>query len=453
MGKKIILPILLIGAVAAQAFPHYEAFLDSMETYANAMLPEKERIDSLKAIVNAETISPKDEFEKQTDYEKRLADSEKEKQQKILALKQDYQNRTKETMDKLKAGITSKNDIQPNWEGILKKDGDIEEYRERINKITDKISEGTARNEQITGLFTELDFEQKEAKALAKHWFSKKQTYITRLQKARELMQDYIIQEQTKILTTDRQKFEMSLGAYNADKEEFEFSMNDADSKTVPFDFSGTVKISPQQARETNRQTEDFTASIGYINFPLITDEATLYPGVKKANVFYKDQELKTAGLFKIPPSPGLSQHSNFREWAIYADSLLTGKLAPRNLDSLYAMSAVATKSLKEKKDSGPSLSNKAIFRIAMFGLSATSLGIGLWHNSQVDSNVKKASRSMLEYSTALNDPSATPNELNDKYEAYRNNISDLKNSEDLRAAFYIGAGVFGTAGILSFFF
>ena len=430
-------------------FPFYEAFLDSIEAYANAILPEREKVEAQKVNINAETTSPKDEFEKQIDYEARLAEFEKGKQQKILALEQDYQNVTKEIMDKLKVGITFKNDIPPNWEGLLQKNGDIEEYKERIKKITNKISVATVKNEQIIGLFIKLNFNQKEQEMLAKHWFEKMQIYISRLEKARELMKDYIIREQAQILTTERQKHQMSLGAYNADNEEFEFSMSDANSKTVPFDFSGMVKISPEQARETNRKTDDFTASVDYINYPLIVNGAMLYPGVKKANVFYKEQELKAIGKFKL--IPGLDKNAGFTEWVTYADSLLTGKLAPRNLDSVYVMSTSATKSMKmkgSKESSGESgdtfWTNRNIFRTAMFGLCATSFVLAVWQNSEVDSKNTKMNEM---YAKAAYSPSE------ETYAAFQKSVDDIKASEDLRTGFFIGAGAFGAAGIISFFF
>jgi hypothetical protein len=441
----LIAVLLLLCASFAQTATHYEAFLDSIEAHAAAILLEKERLDSLKALANAEKASPKDEFEKQIDYEKRLAEFEKAKQQKILALEQDFQNRTKENMEKLRGGIASKEDIQPNWEGMLRKDGDIEAYRERIDKFAKKTKEAKAKMSRISQLLGKLALAPNEQKSLTEHWQRKNALYISRLEKARELMLDYIIQDQAKILSTERKKHEMSLGAYNADKEEFEFSMSDTSSQTIPFIFSGVVKMSPQQARETNRQTDNFTASVDYINFPLITEEARLYPGVKKANVFYNEQELKNTGSFRMVP--GLDQHSGFREWAIYADSLLTGKLAPRNLDSLYAMSASAARAATaaKKKESSSSLAGKTVFRIAMFGLSATSLGLGLWQNSEVDSKSKKVNRLYLEAHNDLNDPQ--------KRKAYKKGADDVNASENLRAGFYIGAGVFGAAGAVSFFF
>jgi len=353
---KKIFPILitLLGLSFAQATPpHYEAFLDSTEAYLNAVLPEKEKLESQKEVVSAEVASPKDEFESTAAYEQRLAEFEKAKQQKILALEQDYQSRTKATIDKLKAAITSKEDIQPNWEGMLNKSGNIEEYSERINKFADKISTGTVRIDKLFGLFAKLELDNAEGKTLAAHWLAKKQAYISRLEKAQELMRDYVIQEQSKILTTEKQKFDMSLGAYDADKEEFEFKVNDVQSNTVPFAFSGRIKIPAQQARETNRQTDNFAVSVNYMNYPFLANGVKLYPAVTKANVFYKEQELVAVGSFKA--IPGLDQYVGFSEWAAYSDSLLSGKLAPKNLDSMYAMSssaaAVATGHERAKKD------------------------------------------------------------------------------------------------------
>jgi len=429
-------------------YSSYEAFLDSIEAYASAILPEKEWLDSEKAAENAKTDSPKDEFEKQIDYEKRIADFEKTKQQKILALEQEYQERTKENMDKLRAGITFKGDIQPDWAGTLKKDAGIEEYKRRINEFTNKISAMNERISQITALFGKLEFNKSNAKTLPKHWQDKNLLYISRLERACELMQDYIIQEQAKVLSTEKYKFAMDLGAYNADKEEFEFNMNDIGSPTVPFDYSGIVKMSPQQAKETNRQTDDFTASVDYLNFPLIVDGSNLYPAAKKAHVFYKEYEIPTSGIFK--KIPDLDKYNGYSEWLAYADSLLSGKLSPRNLDSLYAMKASIN--AKNKVASGDGFwTNRNIFRVAMFGLSAASFALGISQNSDANSKSKKAREAYDEY---INLPAkASPQEKSELYQEYKKNADDTKSSENWRTGFYVGAGLFGIAGAASFFF
>jgi hypothetical protein len=117
----------------------YEEFLDSIEMLAKSVMPEKKRLDSLKALANAETPAPKDEYEKQADYEKRAADFEKAKLQKLQNLEAEYKERTKEPMSKIKQGITGKDDWQPAWAGMLNKDASsIKEYGERSAKILAK---------------------------------------------------------------------------------------------------------------------------------------------------------------------------------------------------------------------------------------------------------------------------------------------------------------------------
>jgi len=428
-------------------YASYEAFLDSIEAYINDIQPEKERLDSQKALVNAETASPKDEFEKQVDYEKRLADFEKEKQQKILALEQEFQEKTKGTMEKLRSAIAFKEDIQPNWGGMLQKDASIEAYKERIDDFNRKITAMKARISYITTLFGKLQFSKSDEKTLPKYWQEKSLLYISRLEKACELMQDYILQEQAKILSTERYKFDMSLGAYNADNEEFLFSMNDIGSPTVPFDYNGIVKMSPAQAKETNKQTDNFTASVDYINYPLIVNGANLYPGVKKAHVFYKEQEVQTNGVFK--PIPSLEGLNGYSEWVQYANQLLTGKLAPRNLDSLYAMKGGKITLPKVKDDDGSTFwTGKNIFRVVMFGLSAASVGLGLLQNSDVASKNDTKNQLYQEAYYAQGTP-----EYNDKFSKYEKSKDDLKSSENLRNAYYLGAGVFGIAGAVSIIF
>ena len=433
-------------AISVPPAASYESFLATIEAYANFMLPEKKRLETSKAAVNSETTSPRDEFEKQVDYEKRLADFEKAKQQKILALEQDYQTRTKETMAKLKAALTSKEDLQPDWAGMLKKDAGIEEYRERINKLTYKISEMKGRISKINASLNELKFSKSDTEALLKRWQEKNLLYISRLERACELMQDYIIQEQVKVLSTDRKKFETSLGTYNADKEEFELDMNDASSQTVPFDYSGTVKISPQQAKETNRQTDNFTASVDYINYPFMVDGAKLYPGAKKAHIFYKEQELPTNGIFKRVPS--LDNLDGYPEWLAYADSLLSGKLSPKNLDSLYAMKAVSIKVASETKQGDGFWTGKNIFRVAMFSFCAAGLGLGILQDGDVKSKNDTKNERYLEAYYAQNAP-----DYPEKRDAYDKSRKALDKSVNLRSGFYIGAGVFGLAGAASFFF
>jgi len=319
----------------------YEDFLEGIRASANSIMPEKEKFDSQVAVEKARNPASRDEYESSADYEKRIVNFEKQKLKKILSLEREYLAKTRDAMEKIKANLSTKDDIKPDLTGILEKNTDINGYRDRMDNLTRKTSEMKNNISQVSDLLDNLNFPKNELNTLIKQWRQKNILYISRLKRAQELMKDYIVQEQAKVLTTPRKKFEMTLGAYNADKGEFEFSMNDVNSKTVPFEYSGIIKIANNQAREMNRKTDDLTASIDYINYPLVADSYRLYPGVIKAQVFYKEKEVPTSGSFKVVQN--LSGIKGFMEWAIYTDSLITGKLRPKNLNPSYVTSTENT--------------------------------------------------------------------------------------------------------------
>jgi hypothetical protein len=437
----------------------YEEFLDNIEALAKSVMPEKKRLDSLKAIENAETPAPKDEYEKQVDYEKRSADFENAKQQKLQSLDAEYKERTKEPTEKIKQGITSKDDWQPAWAGMLNQEAsNVKEYSERSAKTSVKISEMKARISSVSELLGALNFSQSEIKLITERWQQKNQLYISRLKRAMELMQDYSLQEQAKILTTDKKKVNMTLGAYNAENEVFEVSINDSASHVVPFNFSGAIKMPPEQARETNKQTDNFTVSVDYINYPfIINNSANTFPGAKQIYVYYKDNELQSKGNFVDVLR--LSKNNSYAQWKVYADSLISGKLAPKNLDSTYAMNLKGfdfsedDKSEKRAQAANDASSSGGSFwttrnkvRVAVFAVSALCLGLGISKDGDVSKNKKETNRLNAELGY-------NPNRDSEEFKKYTKSKNELESSESSRNAYYLGAAVFGIAGAATFFF
>jgi hypothetical protein len=257
-------------------------------------------------------------------------------------------------------------------------------------------------------------------------------------------MQDYIIQEQTKVMNTERRKVVMSLGAYNVEKQEFELSMNDINSKTVPFNYTGKIKITPAQAQIIDRKTDDFTVSLDYINFPFIVDSNSLFPGVKKGYVFYKDQEFPQAGSFQNVP--GFEKHPNYLEWALRADSMLSGKLSPRKLDSLYAMSKV-----KYKEDKGPSWwTAPRVIRVIALTLSAAGVGVGIWQNHEASSRKDKLKDTEGKWHDAVKAGGANADNVKKEYDRDKDRLNNFENYRNIS---YISAGALGGIGLVSFFF
>jgi hypothetical protein len=264
--------------------------------------------------------------------------------------------------------------------------------------------------------------------------------YLARLERACDLMQNYILQNYSKVLTTDRKNFGMVLGDYDPDNEEFHFIMSDANS-FVPFEYAGIIKVSSAEAQAIDRKTDDFLASVDYMNYPFISKGEKLYPGTKKAHVFYKEREIPNTGTFKNVA--GIDVMDGYAEWALFADSLTSGKLKFQILDSSYAM--------KKVKAGPPYWNAKRILRATAFVLSATSLGIGIWQDRELKTKAKNANKL---YDAAWNAAvvgNSTAHYANSS--AYDEKVKSMQNSEYLRNGLYISAGVFGVAGLVTFFF
>jgi len=396
-------------------YPSYEVYLDSIELIARLLLPARITLDSMKYVINSQF------------------GTEKNKQIKIDNLEKQHKTKEKKIMDKLTSTIRLSKDIQPEWNGMLQEnETEVSEYQKRIDKFKEKISDMNVMITRINSLLVKLKVNQSDIDALEK----KNLLYIKRLEWACELMQDYMLKEYAQVLSTERKKFDMSLGEYDFDKEEYPVKVKDIASN-VPFDYQGILKIKSRLAETIDGEIDDFTASIDYLNYPFILDGAKAYPGAKKMHLYYEDKEINAVGTFKNVD--GFDWREGYTEWATRADSLISGKLKYRNLDSSYAMKKF------------PFWTAKRIFRATAFVLSAVSVGLGYWQNSSVKNKTKTANEL---YGEAWNAAIAKDKAKHDeKAGAYDDKVNSIQDSKFARNGFYISGGVFGVAGIVSFFF
>jgi len=425
----------------------YEDYLDSLVVYARAVQPMKEKFETQKALINEEAPKPKDNYEKQAEYDKRIANFDKDKQKRIAALEKEYNAEAKNQKNKLASAINHK-DLQPDWGGILQQDTTVEGYTDRIGRLASKLSYMKSRTEQVQETLSRLDLLDKgDLETLGNN----NRVYLARLERAGLLMQNYIMMEYAKILSTERQKFNMAFGAYDPEKEYFPVNMNNANSDTVPFDFVGFVKIAPAEARVIDGKTDDFLASVSYINFPFVVNGSNSYPGVAKAEIYYKDKPVSSTGNFKSIPR--LEVLDGFKEWSIVADSLISGKLVPKKLDSAYVMKRELPKAVKAKEPSEGTWwsRNKNIMRATFIVLAAAGAGVGFWQNMEADNRAKDAEK----FGKAAYNHGADGNKgAYDQYNnAYNDEVKKVHKHENFRNGFYIGAGVFGAVAILSFTF
>jgi len=426
---------------AAPPYPHYEAYLDSIEAYVRYLLPGIDRLDSAKRAVNEETLKPKSDYESQAAYDQRAANFDKNKQEKIANLEKEYLEKEK-GIEKLVAASAIKEDFQPNWGGLLEKNSDADGYKSRIDTLSYKINEMNVKIAQLNREISRLLMKKSDSTKVAKNLRDKNFGYIARLKNAQVLMQDYILQEYAKVKRTDRRKVDMSLGAYDVDKQEFDLNMKDVLSEQYPFDYTGKIKIPTAQAEIIDRKTDDFTVSIDYINFPFMANGVKVFPGAKKAYVFWKDQEFQNDGVFKNVD--GFENVAGYLEWALLADSLISGKLQPQDLTPSFAM-----KKVNYKEDTGPSWwTIPRIVRVAAFTLSAGSLITAIVQNVRASDRQSKAketfenAETFIKYGDTQNYSAA--------YDLYEKQKKDARNAENGRNGFYISAGVFAIAGAVS---
>jgi hypothetical protein len=430
-----------IARANAPPYPHYEAYLDSMEAYVRYLLPGIDRLDSAKKAASEETLKPKSDYETQAVYEQRAANFDKNKQQKIDNLEKEYLEKEK-GIDRLVNAAAFKEDFQPNWSNLLEKNTNADGYKARIDTLSYKVNEMNVKIAQLNRQLSRLVLTKRDSAKVAKNLQEKNFIYMSRLKKAGVLMQDYILQEQAKVLRTDRKKVDMSLGAYDVESQEFDFGMRDIYSEKYPFDYVGKVKIPTAYAEIIDRKTDDFTVSIDYINYPLIINGGKVFPGAKKAYVFYKDMEFDNHGMFRNVE--GFENVAGYLEWALRVDSLISGKLVPQDLDASFAMAKT-----KYSEDTGPSWwTAPRIVRVIAFTLSAASLGTAIWQNTKVGPQLKKAKDSFFDAEGAM-----FTDDYSDKRTAYYEQKNKLHDIENLRNIFYISAGAFGVIGLVSLSF
>ncbi|MDR2581850.1 MAG: hypothetical protein LBC75_00030 [Fibromonadaceae bacterium] len=402
-------------AAPKKGFHSYEAYLDSIELTAKLLLPARITLDSMKYVINAEF------------------GTEKNKQLKIESLEKQHKAKEKKIMDKLTSTIRLSQDIQPEWDGLLQEnEKDIGEYKKRIDKFKEKISDMNVMNVRIKSLLAKLNISESDIETLEK----KNMLYIKRMERACELVQNYMLKEEAQVLSTERKKFSMTLGEYNEDKGELQINVKDFGTN-VPFDYHGVIKMKQRQAETIDNETEGFTAIIDYMNYPFVVDGSKVYPGAKKAHIYYEDKELTAVGAFK--GIEGFDWREGYKEWAMHVDSLLNGRLKYRNLGPSYVT------------EYPPFWTASRIFRATAFVLSAASLGLGYWQDRELKAKTEEANRLYKETMRTAIEGNKAVYDINAMF--YNDEVKNLEKSLFARNGLYISAGAFGVAGIVSFFF
>ncbi|MCL2284221.1 MAG: PEGA domain-containing protein [Fibromonadales bacterium] len=263
--------------------------------------------------------------------------------------------------------------------------------------------------------------------------------YKQKLDRCIAVLNDYIIATQCSYINEVALGAKIELGAYDPDYEQFELVAQDSANKKTPFYFKGVVGIPRDTARTINRADPGITVNLQIINYPF-----------GEVNLAMSKLLLSRNGLdFDVYGSFGEIERYKLEEgyagWKLRADSLLTGKLRPQNLDYNYAMGKAAVReATAPEKESGGGLGWRGWTRIIAFTAAASFTGLAVYKH--LDAQDKKDDKKRLEEDKYP----ADPDDWNKKHNKAKKSVEDAESS---RNTFGIVAGVFAIGGVATFFF
>jgi len=271
--------------------------------------------------------------------------------------------------------------------------------------------------------------------------------YIKRLERAIELMNNYMLRDQMKILATENTKGGVTLGEYDPEKELFPVNVRNPDvNSKIVYDYHGFLKVSPYFAQRISELPGAFITSVDYVNYPFSIRGEKVYPGAKEMYIFYEEGEVPAIGVFKI--IDGYEHMEGFPEWAMRADSLINGKIKYKKLDPSYAMKKVSV--------GPPFWTKKRIIFASMLTASATSLGIALWQGSSVNNKTKSAEKlydATLQAASGVTPPNYDRTTYDASVKAYEDKVDSRLNSQIARNLLYISASGFAAGAVWYMFF
>jgi hypothetical protein len=279
----------------------------------------------------------------------------------------------------------------------------------------------------------------------------KHEAYRNKLIRSIKVLDDYIIEVKSQLIKEVSLNAQITLGAYDAEREVFVLAVQDTANAQSPFLFSGTVGIQRDAAKaiaENNRSAAGFLAGISYVNYPFVYGDSSFNLAMKELTLSRNAVSLKVEGEFKRPGR--FEAMEGYNAWRETADSLLSGALKPQGLGLDYALKGGKAKEAAADAAGGGGLGWRGWTRIVAFTAAAALGTVAVIKH--LDAEDYKDKINAMNSTRPANEPEYTA-WYNENYNALAKNVKGVKDSEDSRTIFGIGAGVFAVGGILTFFF
>lgn len=188
---------------------------------------------------------------------------------------------------------------------------------------------------------TELAFNQRKTKWTKSHQEkidalkAKHLTYQTRLSRAIEVLQDYIVVQAGVPKPLAIPNTAMTLASYNADAGKYSM-VTEYTRDGFAFHYEGTMQMGVEEAKATNKQTAGFDIKANYYDIPVAWNGSTVYPAWHSLDVSKAGKKFPTEGKFKLPAE--WLADAQVAAAVQRADSLRKGLIEARNLNADYAL-------------------------------------------------------------------------------------------------------------------
>jgi len=239
----------------------------------------------------------------------------------------------------------------------LAKDTTVKGYRERIGRVKARIAQIDTEIVKILENFsntypalepqkpneTAQDFERRKTA-----WNDegirqmgvlryKHEAYKNKLIRSLNALEDNIIATESQLITEAHSNAHITLGAYDVEREFFEIEVQDTANAKSPFYFAGLVGVPRDTAKAMNRSTDGFLTGVSYLNYPFVSkDSSSFNIAMKELALSRKAIPLKVEGSFK--PLGKFELMEGYGSWRAHADSLLRGELKGQGLDLNYVI-------------------------------------------------------------------------------------------------------------------
>jgi len=381
-----------------------------------------------------------------------------------------------------KSIFSKENEI--NFSKIIARDTTVQGYRARMERVKARIKQVDGEIKIILENFpktypplepkrpeeTAQDFERRqivwhdEEIRQAGVLKFKHEAYTNQLVRSLNTLENNIIATESQLIAETPPNAQITLGAYDVEREIFEFGVQDTAKVKSPFIFTGRVGIPRDTAKAMNRSTDGFLVGVSYLNYPFVSKDSSFNLAMKNLALSRKAVSLKVEGDFK--PLSRFEIMEGYGKWRAHADSLLNGALKTNScLDLDYVIgkkrcegfggadvAAVAEPSTQSGSSSGLGLSLgwRGWTRIFTFSAAAVLGTVAVMKH--LDS-VKYADKANEETKKMQSDP----NRYNPSFPVWEENQKRYQNrsneSNNEKVSFSIGAGIFAIAGGLTFVF